>query len=193
MEAAMPEKVNSQISIDRAMPQDAEVICDIRDRAWLESYPNDSLGITKDDIRMNAQGPNGEFVPRRIAYLKQQFAQNDHTGLRTYVAKVDNKIVGYTDPRIDEQGRKCIGAMYVAPEFQGCGVGGVLMRKALDVLGRDEDIYLEVVSYNNKAVGFYEHFGFQKTDALVPREEGRPDYLTDIPQIEMVLHSDPKV
>lgn len=185
----MPEADKNSVLIERAAPEDAEVICDIRDRAWLEAYPNAERGITVDDIRLNAQGPDGEFVPRRIAYLKEQFAQHNDGGIGTYVAKVDGKVVGYTDPHIDERGHRRIGAMYVAPEAQGMGIGGKLMRQALDVLGRDEDIYLEVVSYNDKAIGFYEHYGFKKTDAIVPEEEGRPAYLKSVPQIEMVLRA----
>ena len=77
--------------------------------------------------------------------------------------------------------------MYVAPEAQGMGVGGKLMRQVLDLYGRDQDIFLEVVSYNHNAIDFYKHFGFEPTDAVVPEEEGRPEYLTSLTQIEMVL------
>lgn len=185
----VPEIDKNSVLIERATPADAEAICDIRDRAWLEVYPNTELGISEEDVRLNAQGLNGEFVPRRIAYLKQQFAKDDGTGLGTFVAKVGGKVIGYTDPRIDERGRRRIGAMYVAPEVQGMGVGGKLMRQALNILGSDENIYLEVVSYNHKAIGFYEHYGFERTGNIVPEDQGRPDYLKPLPQIEMVLRA----
>lgn len=177
----------SSIVITRAKPEDAEVICDIRDRAWMGAYPNAQLGITEDDIRLNAQGRHGEFVPRRIAYLTEKLSRDDRTDITVYVAKVSGKVLGYAEPSIDEHGRRWINAMYVAPEAQGKGIGGALMRRLLEVLGRDEDIYLEVVRYNNKAIGFYEHFGFQKTDTVVPEEEGRPAYMKTLPQVEMVL------
>lgn len=182
-----PEFDSQAVTIERAVPDDAETICDIRDRAWLEAYPNAELGITVDDVRLMAQGPKGEYVPRRIAYLKEQFAKEDGTGETTFVAKVDGKVVGFIDPRIDEQNRRRVGAIYVAPEAQGKGVGSKLMNQVLDWFGRDQDIYLEVVSYNTNAINFYEHFGFVQTDAVVPDEEGRPDYLKKLPQIEMVL------
>lgn len=181
--------IHRQVTIEQAKPEDVEAICDIRDRAWLEAYPNTDLGLTKEDIKLNAQGRDGVFVPRRIAYLKKQLATLDPSGLGVYVAKLDGAVVGYTHLVVDEQGRPCIGAMYVAPEAQGAGIGGMLMGQALNVLGRDKDIYLEVVSYNAKAIGFYEHYGFEKTDAIVPEEEGRPEYLKSIPQIEMVLRA----
>ncbi len=180
------------VEIERAVPDDAETICDIRDRAWFEAYPNAELGITVDDIRLNAQGKNGEFVPRRVAYLKDQLAQDDGSGLTTFVAKVGGKVVGYIDPRIDEQDRRRIGAIYVEPEAQGKGVGGKLMQKVLGLYGRDEDIFLEVVSYNQNAIDFYKRFGLEQTDAVVPEEEGRPDYMKSLPQIEMVLRAERK-
>lgn len=188
-EATMPkQEVNKpSVEIERAAPDDAEIICDIRDRAWLEAYPNAELGITPEDIKLNAQGRDGVFVPRRIAHLKDKLANDDGTGLTTFVAKVDGKVVGYIDPQIDEQNRRSIAAIYVAPEVQGRGIGGQLMQKVLDLYGRDEDIYLEVVSYNKNAIEFYKQFGFEETDAIVPEEESRPDYMKSLPQTEMVL------
>lgn len=182
-----PELNSLSVEIERAVPDNAEIICDIRDRAWIEAYPNPDLGITAEDIKLNAQGRNGEFVPRRIAYLRERLAKDDDTDLGIFVAKVAGKVVGYIDLSVDDANRRTIGAVYVAPEAQGRGVGSKLIDKALGLYGRDEDIFLEVVSYNQNAIGFYERFGFEKTDAVVPEEEGRPDYMTSLPQIEMVL------
>lgn len=189
--ATMPKQETDKlpIEIERATPGDAETICDIRDRAWIEAYPNAELGITAEDIKLNAQGRDGEFLSRRVAHLKNQLAKDDGTGLTTFVAKLDGKVVGYIDPQIDEQGRRHISAIYVLPEFQRRGVGGKLMQQALGLLGRDGDIYLEVVSYNQNAIDFYIRFGFKQTDAAVPEEEGAPDYVKPLPQIEMVLRA----
>ncbi|GAC1388393.1 MAG: hypothetical protein NVSMB37_8590 [Candidatus Saccharimonadales bacterium] len=62
-----------------------------------------------------------------------------------------------------------------------------MLHQALAVLGRDQDIYLDVVSYNHTAITFYKNFGFEPTNNAVAAEEGRPDYLKTLPQIEMVL------
>lgn len=183
------ESINA-ISIERATPDDAEIICDIRDRAWLKAYPNPALGITAEDIELNAKGINGEFVPRRIAYLKEELAKDSSDGLTTYVARLNGRVVGYIDPRIDEQGHHRIGAIYVEPETQGKGIGSKLMAHVLNIYGRDEDIYLEVVSYNNNAIEFYKCFGFEQTDTIVPIEEGRPAYMKALPLTEMVLRKE---
>jgi GNAT superfamily N-acetyltransferase len=125
-----PEFDREAVVIERAVPDDAEIICDIRDRAWLEAYPNAELGITVEDVRIMAQGREGEFVPRRIAYLKEQFGKDD-PNQTTFIAKAGGKVVGFIDPRIDEQNHRRVGAIYVAPEAQGKGVGGKLMKQVL--------------------------------------------------------------
>ncbi len=180
------ETYKSHVEILPATPEDAEIICDIRDRAWMGAYPNAELGITADAIKLNAQGQNGVFVPRRIAYLKQQLA-NDDPNKKIFVAKFDDKTVGFTDISIDEHNTRHIWAIYVDPEVQKQGIGGKLMRQVLDIYGRDHDILLEVVSYNQNAIDFYKHFGFEITDTVVIIDEDRPEYMTPVPQIEMVL------
>ena len=179
------------VAIQQAVPEDAEIICDIRDRAWIKAYPNPELGITAEDIKVNAQGQNGEFVPRRVAYLKEKLAQLDRPDGDTFVAKVNGKVVGYVDPSI-EDGKRRIGAIYVAPEAQGMGVGGRLMQQALDWHGRNEDIFLEVVAYNQNAIDFYKRFGFVQTGIVVKQELNRPSFMKSLPQIEMVLRAEGK-
>lgn len=174
------------LSIERATPDDVEIICDIRDRARIKAYPNEDLGITAEDIEINCKGKNGEFIPRRIAYLKNQLVKNDGQGLTIFVAKIDDQVVGYVEPAI-ENGKQLISDIYVAPEKQNMGIGSQLMNKALDVLNPKQSIYLEVVSYNQKTINFYKKFGFEETNAVVPKEEDRPSYMKSLPMTEMVL------
>lgn len=171
-----------------ATPNDAEIICDIRDQAWLDTYPNEEMGITVEDVRINAQGQNGEFVPRRIAWLKGKISDGDDNWI-AYVGKDDNDIRGFVIASTDDKGRKFVNSLYVKPGFQGKGLGKQLMQQALNWLGDKDDIYLEVASYNDDAIRFYERFGFVKTDNDTEEESDRPDYVTPIPQIEMVLRA----
>lgn len=182
------EKLDSPVYAEFARPDDAEIICAIRDRAWIVAYPNDELGITAKNIEINAKGLHGEFLPRRIAYLKEKLAtQERHDGV-TFVAKINDKVVGYVDLSVNDT-RRNIDAIYVDPDYQGLGVGGKLMRRALDWHSAGSDIYLEVVAYNLNAIRFYERYGFAKTNNIVPDEPNRPDYMKSLPLIEMVLKS----
>lgn len=178
-----------RVVIERAVPEDAEVICDIRDVARIDAYPNAELGITAEQIRINCVGLNGEFLPRRVEHTRKQLGEAEGIDGTIFVAKIDGKVVGFADPDLDEKGRHFIGMIYVYPEYQGTGIGGKLMKAALDYFGREEDIYLEVVSYNEKSIGFYEHIGFEKTDEKASEEEGRPDFIVSLPQTVMVLRA----
>lgn len=184
--ATMNQKPDSQaVKVERAIPGDAEIICDIRDKAWLEAYPNEALGITVEDIRIRAQGKNGEITPKRIIYWKKDIEKDDGVKQTTFVARVDGEVKGYVAPRL-EDGRRFIGAMYVLPDYQGQGIGSKLIDEALKWYGADKDIYLEVVSYNQKAIDFYKRFGFEITDTIVDDTIGLPDYIKILPVIEMV-------
>lgn len=187
-----PEQENQTVEIEKAVPDDAEIICDIRDKAWIDTYPNPELGITAQDIEINAKGLHGEFVPRRIAYLKDKLTKPERADGATFVAKIDGKVVGFVDPSI-EDGKRRIGSIYVAPEAQGKGIGSKLMQQAFDWHGRGEDIFLEVVAYNQNAINFYKRFGFEQTDAPVPEEPNRPAFMKSLPQVEMVLKADLKL
>lgn len=179
------------IKILRATLDDAEIICDIRDRAWIEAYPNAELGITAKDIEINAKGLHGEFVPKRIAWFKDKLAKNDENWI-CYVAQINNVARGFVVASTEDDGRKFLNSIYVEPNFQGKGLGAMLMQKALDWLGGDEDIYLEVLSYNQNAINFYKRFGFEQTDAAVPEEPNLPAFIKSLPQMEMVLKAGPK-
>ena len=87
----------------------------------------------------------------------------------------------------EDGGRKIINSIYIEPPFQGKGIGSMLMKKALDWLGDDKDIYLEVLSYNQNAINFYKSFGFEQTDAIVPEEPNLPNLIKTLPQIEMMM------
>lgn len=181
------ETYEHSVVIDRALSDDSVAICEIRDKAWIKAYPNPELGITAEDIEINAQGMKGEFVPRRITYLQKDLSEQNPADHATFVARIDGKVRGFAVPKIEAEDRCVLSMIYVEPEYQGKGIGHQLMEKALDWLGRDKDIFLEVVSYNQNAIKFYEKFGFVKTDAVVPEETGRPSYMKTLPQIEMVL------
>lgn len=185
-----PEQAQTT-EVTLARPEDAEVICKIRDVAWLQTYPNEELGITEEQIRINAEGPNGEHIPRRIAWLQDKLANPDETW-KAYVAKINGIARGFVIASIEDDNKRFLNSIYVEPSFQGYGLGSKLMEQALAWLGSDHDIYLEVTSYNGNAIRFYERLGFKKTDHEVPEEADRPSYITPIPQIEMVLRAKSK-
>lgn len=53
-------------------------------------------------------------------------------------------------------------SLYVLPAFQSQGVGGSLIEKAFTWLGAGKDIHVDVVTYNEQAINFYQKHGFVK-------------------------------
>ena len=178
-----PEIDGQSVVIETAKPEDAEEINNLLRATWLDTYPNEEAGITEEDIRLRLGGANGERIPQRVQRWKDTIEHIDDTR-SVYVARLDGRVVGMTAPRI-ANGRRHVGALYVLPEVQGLGIGAQLMRNCLEWHGDDEDIYLNVASYNQNAINFYKHFGFDTTDTVV-EDTGDVYGNTKIPQVEMV-------
>lgn len=75
------------------------------------------------------------------------------------------------------------------PGYQRQGIGKRLMELGLKWLGNDRDIYVNVVSYNDKAIRFYEKFGFVKTGKKVTDEVAVLPSGKTLSEIEMVKES----
>ena len=180
----MSNEFNNEPVIERAIPQDAEAVSELLRRTWMATYPNAEAGITEEDIRLRTEGENGERISQNIEDWRKRIETSDGS-VAVFVAKKDGRVVGMTAPGIID-GKRRIGAMYVLPENQREGVGRALMQKALEWHGTEEDIYLLVASYNQKAIKFYKDNGFEQTDRVV-EDKGNVYGNTRIPEIEMIL------
>ncbi len=81
------------------------------------------------------------------------------------VAKDGEKVVGfagygsYRDETLPEHGE--VFAIYVLAEYQGKKIGYELMNAALDRLSNYKRVALWVLKGNDKAIRFYERYGFR--------------------------------
>ncbi len=180
------EKDLAEVVIERAVPENAEEILKLKKAAWLQTYPNQDAGVTEEDIHKKL---SDEDIEVAIPHWQSAIAkENDGSDRMTFVAKLNGKVIGYTQPCI-EDGKRKLGAMYVLPTAQGMGAGGRLIRQALQWHGPGDDIYASVVSYNENAIKFYEHFGFQRTGKSLPEEFDKEKNIKLLPEIEMVHRS----
>jgi ribosomal protein S18 acetylase RimI-like enzyme len=109
------------------------------------------------------------------AYLDEAFSteklrgelQNEESAF--YFLYADGTLAGYL--KLNESGAQTdlndpasleLERIYVSPEFQGKGLGGVLMDKALEIAGQRKKAYiwLGVWEKNGKAIAFYKKNGF---------------------------------
>lgn len=177
----------NDIKILQAKPEDAEQVYKVWRETWLDTYPNADAGITEEDVRIMVEGKNGELENEKIKKWRdriQKFNSGDTD--RVFVAKKSDVIVGIVAPQIIN-GQKRVGVLYVLPSEQGQGVGGKLLKKAIEWHGREKDIYLHVAKYNQATIDFYEKNGFKTTGKDVTDQSTRVGDNKPIPEIEMVL------
>lgn len=174
------------VIIDRAVPADAEAVVELLRQTWFDTYPNTEAGITYEDIRRRVEGEKGEHIPQNIERWRSNIVTTDNSRA-VYIARIGDEVVGMVAPSFVD-GRRRVGALYVLPEVQGKGIGGKLMRKMLEWHGADNDIYLAVASYNQNAINFYQHFGFEQTNHVI-RDEGDIYGNKEIPEIEMICRA----
>ncbi len=100
-----------------------------------------------DKLRAELCNENSEFY-----FLFADGALSGYIKLNERAAQTD-----INDPQSLELER-----IYVSPEFQGKGLGGVLMNKAIDIAISREKAYvwLGVWEKNKKAIAFYKKNGF---------------------------------
>lgn len=175
-----------ELRVEKATSDDASGIGEVSRRAWQETYPNGELGITRDDIILRTEGVNGELLGRKIEQWRETI-ESSGKGHEVLVARVDDRVVGFVAPRITKNGEHRIAAIYVSPDAQGNGYGAALLLSALEWHGNESDIYLHVVAYNQRAIDFYERFGFAQTGQTIEDRISRASGLPEFPLIEMVL------
>lgn len=137
-----------------AQPDDSRDILIVQRDAWLQTYPNEALGITSENLLEKLGDIDAKTEERKKFLQSAQNNQNIHYS----VAVNDGKIVGFLFAIKGEN--NIIEALYVSPVEQNQGVGTILMRRVLEWFGSNSHISVNVVSYNHDAMSFYEKFGF---------------------------------
>ena len=173
---------NHNISIARASPEDAFGIVDVFYKTWLDMYPNEEVGITKDDI---VDKYKNAFTEEYLDGLKGKL-RNVVSGNIYLVAKENETIVGVC--RVKEHEHKNqLQAIYVLPEHQGKKIGWLLWQKAGTFFNPNKDTFVEVATYNEKAVAFYSKLGFVDTGRRFKDEKFIMKSGACIPEMEMKL------
>ena len=102
---------------------------------------------------------------RKIKKLKQKIKNRQSPKENILVAKDGEKVIGfvgygaYRDATLPEHGE--VYAIYVLKEYHGLKVGYALMNAALNKLIGYKKIAVWVLKDNNKAIRFYERYGFR--------------------------------
>lgn len=171
------------IKIIKSKPEDVYKIRRVTKLTWLDTYPNKQAGITSTDIEAVFEKDSTPEGKKKMEERKERYKKPN---IKIWVAKRNKEIIGFCFVVKDKkQNRVC--AIYVLPEYQRRSIGQALIEKAFDWLGKTKDIFVNVASYNKKAIGFYKKFGFIETGKSgILDEAARLPFGKSIPEIEMV-------
>lgn len=148
----------SDIKIVLVSPEDARGMIEVFYRTWLDTYPNEEAGITVDDIYDRYKNA---FTEESLTKRKKQLEHLDQ-GETLLLAKDGEKVVGVC--RVVEHPQKNQPqAIYVLSEYQRKGIGQLFWNEAQKVFNPKKDIFVEVATYNTKAIEFYKKLGFIDT------------------------------
>jgi GNAT superfamily N-acetyltransferase len=181
-----PGQSSQRADIRAATPADAIAIRSVQAQTWLATYPNAELGITREGLRRFLEGENGERIAERVERTRRRIEAHAAApaGGCDFVAERAGEIVGFTAPFVEPGGRRRVGALYVLPAAQGSGLGHRLLARNLAWHGEDQDVYLRVAAYNERAVRFYTRHAFALTGQPAPDELAIDGVV--MPELEMV-------
>lgn len=147
------------ISIRLATVEDAEKIAVVSRQTFYETFAAEN---TEENMQkfLNEQFTKGRLIlevgkPEHIFLLA--YYNNDIAGyMKLSEAKKPGELQGYSCIEI--------ARLYAMKNFLGKGVGKALMANALDIAGelKKEIIWLGVWEKNQKAIEFYQRWGFEK-------------------------------
>ena len=155
---------------------DTESVHELLHASHRDTYVNEALGITAEKV--DERFCRSTLEERRAKTEKRISDPNN----QAYLAKDDEQnVIGFVAPRIEDDGTRRLGALYVRKEWHGKGVARALMAKALDWLdGEHYDVKLGVATYNERAKAFYRKYGFEE---VLGSETMFDDY---VPEVAMV-------
>lgn len=182
LEKNAQERNEVPVVIREASPEDSSEMREVLYKTWLDTYPNEEAGITRDDIEdFNARRNSPEEIRQREESLKTK-KENE---LRL-VSEVDGKIVGLAT-FVRHGVKNQLQAIYVLPEVQGMGVGKKLWAEGSKFFDPTKETIVNVATYNDQAINFYKKLGFEDTGIRFAEERFKMKSGAVIPEMTMII------
>lgn len=176
---------NKLVAYVRATASDLPQIFQLQRVTWLDTYPNTEHTISIEDIQSKFENLRLEEIKR---WNSRYLTRINNVNTFFILAFYDETVVGYCEANINSFEHRIFG-IYVLPEYQKMGTGSGLILQALDWLGTKKAIYVNVASYNERAIKFYQKHGFKKTGKSVLDPAGILNSGAIIPEIELIKSS----
>lgn len=164
---------NSIQKLDKYIPE----ISKLRRNIWIKTYVNNDLGITENKVIENFREFNEEVEKyKEYIYKIKNFSY-------FFIALDNNKLIGFSIAK-KRFYKKSIDTLFIDDQYQGNGLGSKLMDKMIKKLNSPK-IYVDVISYNKKAINFYRKYGFSYLNKHRPIVLDRITPWIFVPQIRM--------
>lgn len=175
-----PEQKEPAFEIRHAERENFETMYGIFERACLDSYPDVSMGISREDVEEEFDSETHQN--NVYAEWERRLTEKKST---IFVAKDGDKIIGFSEAIRGLEANK-IDALYVDPEYHGTGVAAKLIATDEAFFDNNKPTQLLVAAYNVRAKRFYEKSGFRVVapGAKVNILKGKlvPTYLMEKPR-----------
>lgn len=142
-----------QIEVDIAKPGDSKGIAAVQKAGWLAAYPDESVGLTTEDIEAK------DFDSEEQLQKWETAIEEAGDSKKLWVARQNGRVIGFSVAWKDDDKNE-LKAIYVLPEFHGKSIGKPLMNAAIEWLGNKKDIVVWVFTHNERAINFYRKQGF---------------------------------
>ena len=152
-----PEKIElpKGFSVQEMVVEDIESYIEDKRICWMQTYPNDENGITREDVQNYLNLKDKEVT-------KVNFKKHIQSGVsKIYLLKQNGKIVGDIIYTVKADMAE-INEIYLQDKVKSKGLGKFLMKLALANIPKNKKVYLGVLKINLSAIKFYERFGFKK-------------------------------
>ncbi len=170
------------IIIADAKPEDVEGATKVFRAAWLDTYPNEEFGVTREDIEyFYRDSLTPDTLEKRREQVRKLSANEKY-----FVAKDGDMIVGVCR-LIKHADKNELKSVYILSEYRGQGIGSMFWNEALKFFDPKKDISVIVAVYNDKAVSFYKKLGFVDSGERISDEKWRMKSGAIIPDLEMIF------
>lgn len=162
------------ILLRKAKEQDVDVISDLAERIWPNTYGG---FLSQEQLRYMLD----------LMYSKGELLSQLQQGYNFMIAENGTKDVGFTCSSLIDTATQTykLHKLYVLPEMHGKGVGKILINEIRSMAIRQGGKFLQLnVNRNNNAKDFYEKIGFkikETVDVNIGNGFFMNDYVMELP------------
>jgi ribosomal protein S18 acetylase RimI-like enzyme len=155
----------NKIAISAAREADFKDYREFLFKCWSDTYVSVEQGVTHEDV--------AEMFKDRLSNEKKDIFINTINNPENVfkIARINDKVVGII---YISKVENVLELLYVKKDMLGKGIGTNLWKSVEDSFDKSKTLTLDVVTYNNRAIKFYEKIGFVNNGRISSNEFPMP-------------------